>query len=51
MDMFQPILVDGSLSREIRGTVLTAPEILAAVASAAAGEEAEKEAKAAKKRA
>jgi len=50
-DLSQPILVNGPLSTAGRGTVLTAPEILAAMASAAAGKEAVKEAKAAKKRA
>jgi len=50
-DMSQPIFVNGTLSTAGRGTVLTAPEILAAMADAAAGKEAVKEAKAAKKRA
>jgi len=50
-DMSQPVLVNGTLSTAGRGTVLTAPEILAAMESAAAGKEAVKKAKAAKKRA
>jgi len=50
-DMSQPVLVNGTLSTAGRGTVLTAPEILAAMESAAPGKEAVNEAKAAKKRA
>ena len=48
-DMSQPVLVNGALSTAARGTVVTTPQILAAMVNAAAEKEAVKEAKAAKK--